>query len=304
LVKKDLEFISMANKKDIDFFSYSFVRNKEDVLALRKILKKQGLKAKIVAKIETKQAIDNFEEIVKETDAVMIARGDLGVEISLEQVPFYQKIIVNRCREEAKPVIVATQMLESMIQKPRPTRAEVNDVANAIYEGTDAVMLSAESASGRFPLEAVKTMKKIMAFIEPRSKTPKIKLVVHNLTEAMTLSASKILTSQYIAEMKVKSFVVFTDTGATPRFLSRLRPTTPIVAITNNKQTRDQLCLSYGVIPFYHKFPQGKIRSTKYALEFLKKKGNLKKGERVVLIYGKQWGTSGGTNTIRVEEVR
>lgn len=304
LVKRDLEFLSMPAKKDIDFLSYSFVRNKKDILKLREIIKKEGLKAKIIAKIETKQAVDNFEEIVKEADAIMVARGDLGIEIPLEKVPLYQKMIIKRCREEAKPVIVATQMLESMIKKPRPTRAEVTDVANAVYEATDALMLSAESASGCFPLKAIETMRRIAGFIESKREIPKINFNIRSLTEAITLSAYRIMTSQYITKMKIKSFVVFTDTGATARFLSRLRPTTPILAITDDQKVRDQLCLSYGVIPFYRKFPQGQIRSTKYALKYLKKKGVLKKGEQTILIYGKHWGIPGGTNTIRVEEVQ
>lgn len=304
LIKKDLQFLSIPNRQEIDFFSYSFVRNRRDILELRKTLKKQGLKAKIIAKIETKLAIDNFEEILKETDAVMIARGDLGVEIPMEEVPFNQKRIIRRCREEAKPVIVATQMLESMIEKPRPTRAEASDVANAVYDATDAIMLSAETAMGKFPIKVVETMVKIASFSEERRVLEKVECKGRNLTEVVSFSAMKMLNNKYFENNHPRGFVVFTDSGVTVRFLSRLRPSIPIFAITDNKQVRDQLCLFYGVCPFYHKFPHGRIRSTRYALEFLKRKGVLKKDDRVILIYGKQWGIPGGTNTIRVEEIK
>ncbi|MBL7159398.1 pyruvate kinase [Candidatus Microgenomates bacterium] len=307
LVKKDLEFISMPARRDIDFFSYSFVRNREDILELRKIIKQQGLSAKIVAKIENRKSIDNFEEILKEADAIMIARGDLGIEISPEEVPFYQKMIIKRCREEAKPVIVATQMLESMTKKPRPTRAEVTDVANAVYDAADALMLSNETSIGRFPLKAIKMMKKIIEFTEKKRETPSIRFKPKSLSEMIAFSAHKIIEGQlfeeFLEKINITNFVVFTDTGTTVRFLSRLRPSIPILVITDDKWVRDQLCLSYGVIPFFHKFPKGSIRSTKYGLLHLKKKGVLQKGDRVITIYGKQWGVSGETNTIRVEEV-
>jgi len=307
LVKKDLEFISMPARQDIDFFSYSFVRNKEDILELRKILKKEGLKAKIIAKIETRQAIDNFEEILKETDAVMIARGDLAIEVSSEKVPFYQKMIIQRCREEVKPVIVATQMLESMIEKSRPTRAEVTDVANAVYDTADALMLSGETASGRFPLKTIREMRKIIEFIEKKRKTPKINFKPTCLSEMVVYSAYKMIENKFLDEvlekLKIRSFVVFTDTGKTAEFLSRLRPSIPVLAITNDQRVRDKLCLVHGVIPLCHKFPKGQIRSIKYGLIYLKTKGFLKRGDRIISIYGRQWGVPGGTNTIRVEKI-
>ncbi|MBU0619215.1 pyruvate kinase [Patescibacteria group bacterium] len=304
LVKRDLEFLSMPAKQDIDFVGHSFVRSKADILALRKVLSKQNLKVAIVAKIENRQAIDNFEEILAAADAIMVARGDLGVEIALQEVPFYQKMIIQRCREEAKPVIVATQMLESMITKPRPTRAETSDVANAVYDATDALMLSGETAAGKFPIKTVQVMNTIADFSEQKRIVKKVECQGRNLTEVISFSALKVLNNRYFAVKRPRSFVIFTDTGLTVRFLSSLRPTIPIFAITDDKKVRDQLCLSYGVVPFYHQFPQGQIRSTKYALQFLKQKKQLQTGDRVILIYGKQWGVPGGTNTIRVEEIQ
>jgi pyruvate kinase len=308
LIKKDLEFISMPAKKDIDYFGYSFVRNRQDVLELKKAIKKQGLQAKIVAKIETQQALDNFEEILQEADAIMIARGDLGIEIPLEQVPYYQKMIVKKCREAAKPVIVATQMLESMIEKPRPTRAEAADVANAVYDATDSTMLSGETAGGCFPLQAVRTMRNILGFIEQKTEPRRINFEPQNLSELITFSAFKLINNKhqgdFVDKLDIKAFVVFTDTGATARYLSRLRPAVPIYAVTQTKEVQDQLCLSYGIQPWVFKFPQGEIRSTKLALNFLKEKKVLVKKDKVIVIYGKHWGVPGETNTIRVEEIK
>lgn len=307
LIKKDLEYISMPAKQDIDFFGYSFVRNRQDMLELKKAIKKQGLKAKIIAKIETKQAIDNFDEILEEADAIMIARGDLGIEVPLEKVPHYQRMIVKRCREVGKPVIVATQMLESMIEKPRPTRAEVADVASAVYDAADSTMLSGETAGGCFPLKSVQTMRKIIDFIEKQTEMPKIDFKPRHLAEVMTFSAHKIAKNKHdldvINRLNLKGFVVLTDRGATAQFLSRLRPPLPIFALTPNKHVRDQLCLSYGVTPFYFKFPEGEIKTSKSVLNYLKEKKALKKGDRVIVLYGRTWGVSGQTNTVRVEEI-
>ena len=307
LLKKDLEFISLPSKKDIDYFSYSFVRSKKDILELRKILKKQGLKAKIIAKIENRKSIENFEEILNVSDGIMVARGDLGIEVALEKVPYYQKMIITKCREQSKPVIVATQMLESMIKKPRPTRAEAADVANAVYDSTDSLMLSGETAGGDFPVKAIKIMARIAGFAEEKSQAPKIIFHPKNLTELITFSAFKIAENSFLDEktgkLKIRYFIVFTDTGATARYLSRLRPSIPILAITQDKQVRDQLSLSFGVQAFCYKFPHGKIRSTRFGLEFLKKKRMVKKGEQTIVIYGKQWGIPGQTNTVRVEKI-
>lgn len=308
LIKKDLEFISMPAKQDIDYFGYSFVRSRQDILELKKAIKKQGLQAKIVAKIETQQALDNFGEILQEADAIMIARGDLGIEIPLEQVPYYQKMIVKKCREAAKPVIVATQMLESMIEKSKPTRAEAADVANAVYDATDSTMLSGETAGGCFPLQAVQTMRNILGFIEQKTESRWINFEPQNLSEMITFSAYKLINNkhkgEFMRKLNIKAFVVFTDTGATARYLSRLRPAMPIYAVTQNKSVQDQLCLCYGIYPTVCQFPQGEIRSTRFGLNFLKEKKFLQKGDKVIMVYGKQWGVPGETNTIRVEEIK
>lgn len=304
LTAVDLQFINLKENTEVDFFSYSFVRSRKDILALKQVLVKKGLQAKVIAKIENRAAIDNLEEILTAADALMVARGDLGVEIPLAEVPFYQKMIIQRCREQTKPVIVATQMLESMAVKPRPTRAETSDVANAVYDNADALMLSGETASGQFPLKAVQTMQAIAGFSEQKRLVSKIECQGRNLTEVIAFSGLKVLNNQYFAADKPRGFVVLTDTGLTARFLSSLRPAIPIFAVTDNQKVRNQLCLSYGVIPFYHQFPRGRIRSTKYVLQFLKRKKQLQAGDRVILIYGEQWGVPGGTNTIRVAKIQ
>lgn len=303
LTEKDLTFIRMSGNKEVDYFGYSFVRDKHDMALLRNELKKQHLNTGIIAKIETKQAIDNFEEILAEADAVMIARGDLGIELPPEDVPYWQKYMVKRCREEAKPVITATQMLESMIQNPRPTRAEVSDVANAIYDGTDAVMLSAESASGDYPLETIEIMVKVIKryenIVEARNINPKI----DDLTKAVTYSAFNLLQNEFLQKIEINAYLVFTETGKTVRLLSRLRPKIPIVAMTRLKELRGKMCLFYGVIPFYCGFPEGKIQSLVYFLSYLREKGLFKKGDDIIAIHGHNWRIPSQTNTIRVEKV-
>lgn len=306
LIKQDLEFLSMSAKKDVDFVAYSFVRNKTDIEKLREVLKKEGLQTGVISKIESQQAIDNFEEILEASDGIMVARGDLGVELPLEKVPFYQKMMVKRCREEAKPVIVATQMLESMIERPRPTRAEVSDVANAVYDATDAIMLSGETAGGKYPVKSVAVMTQISRFIESKRAISKIEYSGQSLNEVVTYSAYRMMESKFLEDMGIRAFVVFTSTGATPRFLSRFRPKLPIYAVTDQKSTRDQLNLSYGVKAVYRPFPQGhkEMRLTQSALECLRDQQVLKKGDQIVLIYGKHWGQPGESNTIRIEKIQ
>lgn len=306
LIKRDLEFLSMSAKKDVDFVAGSFIRNRKDIDDLKKVIEKEKMNVQVISKLENQQAIDNFEEILEATDGIMVARGDLGVEIPLQEVPYYQKLMIKRCREVGKPVIVATQMLESMMENPRPTRAEVSDVANAVYDATDAIMLSGETASGDFPIRAVETMTEISSLCEDKriSYLPEINYKAGSLTEAITFSAYKMSESEFLEQMTVDYFVVLTDSGKTARFLSRFRPQIPIIAITNNKTTQDQLCMSYGVKPFLYKYPKGKVRSTKKVLQALKKSKMVSKGDQVIVIYGKQWGVSGNTNTIRVEEVK
>lgn len=245
LVERDLKNISLAAKEDVDFFALSFVRNKEDILTLKKVIKEKNLKAEVIAKIEQQEAIQNFEEILDVSDGIMVARGDLGVQLPMEKVPYYQKLIIQRCRDAAKPVITATQMLESMVENPRPTRAEVNDVANAVYDNTDALMLSAETASGKYPLKAVETMVNIASFTEGKESREE-DFQIEDQTAAVVSAAYDLISHHLTKDANLKGICVFTETGKTVKFMSRLRPNLPIFAFTQSEKVRDQLCLTWG----------------------------------------------------------
>lgn len=304
LTNNDLENLKLASSVGVDFVALSFVRSEKDVLFLKKQIKKLGFCALVVAKIETKKAIENFDKIVAVSDAIMVARGDLAVELAYEKVPYFQKEMIRTCRTLGKPVIVATEMLETMTKNPQPTRAEISDVANAVYDSADALMLSGESATGQYPFEAVKTMVQVIDFIE--SKRPKEIFQIEetdDITEAMAKIAFQLSQSYFAEAEKIKAFVVLTDTGRTPRLLSRYRPNLPIIAIANDPKLRNQLELSYATKGLYFRFPEGTIHSVKKVMAFLKEKNILKKGEKAILIHGESWGTIGRTNTVRVQEV-
>jgi pyruvate kinase len=309
LLAKSTEKLSLAAKHQADFLAISFVRQAKEIEFFKKLTKKFSFSAKIVAKIEAKEAIDSFEEILKATDAIMIARGDLGQQIPLEKVPLYQKKIIKRCLETGKPVITATQMLESMIQNPFPTRAEVSDVANAVLDYSDAVMLSAETATGKYPVEAVKMMAKICRFWE--EKRPPLpydfNFEIKHQTAAVCYSAYQLWLSPFCQREKVRAFVVLTKEGFSARMLARLRPKISILALTNNSKTRDQLCLLYSIFPifwpekdFYRKKAPKDIEKI---LNRLKKENFVKKGEKVILIHAEDWGHLGRTNILRTQEV-
>jgi len=309
LLSKDIKDLSLASKYEVDFLALSFVRNKKDIDLLKKYIKKFSLTAKILAKIENRDALNNFEEILEASDGIMVARGDLGIEIPLEEVPYYQKKIIKRCVEVGKPVITATQMLDSMTHNIIPSRAEVSDVANAILDYTDAVMLSQETSIGSYPKETVKAMAKISHFWE--NKRPLItgfNFKLNHQTAAVCYSAYNLWMSPFCRKENVKAFVVMTETGMTARMLSRLRPNLPIIALTNNDKIKDQLCLSYGVIPLILKrkanlYKQKGVSDIKIILNCVKKYGYIKKGDRIIIVYGEDWGAPGKTCIMRIQEV-
>ena len=303
LFEKDLENLSLGAKEDVDFVALSFVRDRKDILKLKKVMKEKGLKAGIIAKIETEKSLLNFDEILKETDGVMVARGDLGVELPLEQVPFWQKKIITLCRESGKPVITATEMLQSMTESSRPTRAEVSDVANAVYDGTDALMLSAETATGEYPVESVKMMEKIAVFLEGKKAVrKKIRFSVSGQAGAIVNAAYNFAKTDF-ENNSLKGFVVLTETGRTARLLACLRPKLPIFAVTPYGGVRDQLCLSWGVRPHVFDFSKRSDSSVGRILKFLKQKENLKSKDLMVMIYGRVWGEPGMAGVIRLEPV-
>lgn len=313
LVDRDFEGIELSAREMVDYIALSFVRSAADIQTLRDEMAKFDIKAKIVAKIETKMALDHLDEIIDAADAVMVARGDLGVELPFEEVPYYQKLIINTAIQKCKPVITATQMLNSMIEQPLPTRAEVSDVANAIYDLTDAVMLSGETAYGQYPFETVQAMNRICTFNEA-----KMTFDIRKRYSLPTLDdESKICEMAYNLYMSfVKQpgenfggFVIFTKTGKTARYLSRYRPrpNMPIFAFAESERTRRELCLSFGVVPYVNTLLelQGNVQrdQIRKALSFLKGEGQLKDGQSVIVLHGDTWAVEGGTSTVKLVKV-
>ncbi|MDR1056889.1 MAG: pyruvate kinase [Prevotellaceae bacterium] len=245
LSEKDIDFICWAVDNEVDFIAHSFVRNAQDVADVQKILDEKQSHIKIIAKIENQQGVDNIDEILGHVYGIMVARGDLGVEIDAEKIPVIQRMLIHKCRERKKPVIIATQMLHTMIEHPRPTRAEVSDVANAIYQRTDAIMLSGETASGMYPLESVETMSKIAMEIE-QNLQPETDIQLNHVTKEVTATLAR---SAVEATMKlpVKAIVIDTMSGRTGRYLAVFRPSVPVFAKCYKSHSMRELALSYGV---------------------------------------------------------
>ncbi len=284
LTEKDRLFVQWAIDADIDFIAHSFVRSKSDLLEIQEILDKAGSHLKIISKIENQQGIDNLDEILTYCYGVMIARGDLGVEIPAEKIPMIQKHIVQKCRARKKPVIVATQMLHSMIENPRPTRAEVTDVANAIFQSTDAIMLSGETASGHYPVEAVKTMSTIALEAE---ETIDISLDLN--LEKVTKPIAAVLARSLVAatqEIPVKAIIFDTWTGRTGRYLAEFRPKVPIYAMCYNGFTMRELALTYDVYCYPFEVTGTKEGFVQNSLKILIEDGKLSKGDLVGFIGG------------------
>ncbi len=305
LVEKDIELLSLAARHTIDYVALSFVRNADDIHILREQMDKMKINCAIIAKIEHPDAVQNFEEILAASDGVMVARGDLGIEYPIEEVPALQKMIVNRCIEEGKPVIVATQMLESMHTNPRPTRAEVSDVANAVYDRADATMLSGESAAGKYPVRAVKMMAAVHEKTEPSADQIfgcPVDIEPGSQTDALVAAAYE-LSLTYDGDNHVKAFVVLTETGKTAQRLSRLRPNLPIYALSGELQTLDRLKLVWGVEPVAYEYAKDEETNTRAVLKQLTEKQYLHNGEKVIVIYGERWGKSGETSVVRIQEV-
>jgi len=249
LTQKDVDFINFAAEEDLDFIAHSFVRNKKDVLAVQNILDQHKSRIKIIAKIENQQGVDNINEILDHVYGIMVARGDLGIEIPASEVPGVQKYLVNSCVEKRKRVIVATQMLHTMIENPHPTRAEVSDVANAIFDGADAVMLSGETAYGKYPIKAIQTMVSIAQTVDEQTggfMDSSIKEINDPVASYLAQAAVRAT-----LELPIKAIVCDTMTGRTSRYLSAFKGHVPIYSICYDKRTMRELSLCYGVYPFY-----------------------------------------------------
>ncbi len=309
MVERDFDGLKLAQRHEIDYVALSFVRSGEDLRTVKKEMAKYKIKGKIVAKIETRKALENLDEIIAESGAVMVARGDLGVETPIQEVPFYQKMIIEKCIEKGIPVITATQMLQSMVNSPNPTRAEVSDVANATYDLTDAVMLSGESASGQYPLEAVSMMKKVASFNEIKNLEDHRKWFKFNIddTEGVFCNNAYELYLLYRTQKKpVSGFIIFSHTGRTVKLLSRYRPLVPIFAFTPDKNVSESLSLSFGVMPFIYRQMAKKSAVNKQdireLIDNLKKKGLVKEDSLLIVLHGDFWAIKGQTSTLRLME--
>jgi pyruvate kinase len=298
LTEKDRKDLVFCLEKRVDYIALSFVRKAEDVEDLKRIINGHGLSIPVVAKIEKPEAIRNFDAILKATDAVMVARGDLGVEINAEKVPLIQKQIIRACNEAGKPVITATQMLESMILHPRPTRAETSDVANAIMDGTDAVMLSGETASGAYPVEAVKTMVKI-AFDVERSTLWQIPVHAGNRKGGTVAEAVAEAACHAAAAVNAKAIVVFTQSGSTAALIAKYRPQLPIIAFASSEEIRRRLSLFWGV----RSQPVGAMSNTDQQISLVEKtllETGFKVGDIIVITMGVPLESRGTTNLMKV----
>lgn len=284
LTEKDRTFVRWAINADIDFIAHSFVRCKEDLIDIQELLDEAGSHIKIISKIENQQGIDNLDEILTHCYGVMIARGDLGVEIPAERIPMIQKHLVQKCRARKKPVIVATQMLHSMIENPRPTRAEVTDVANAIFQSTDAIMLSGETASGSYPVESVRTMSTIAIEAEETIDTT-LDLNLEKVTKpiAAVLARSIVAATQ---DLPVKALILDTWTGRTGRYLSEFRPKVPIYAMCYNSFTMREMALTYDVYAYKFEEIRTKEEFVQNSLKILLDDGRISKGDLVGFIGG------------------
>lgn len=302
---KDESDAIFALKHNVDYIALSFVQTVDDIKAVRKLIEEYNPKVKIIVKVEKKEAIENIEAIVESADAIMVARGDLAIETNNAQVPIYQEKIINLCRQYRKPVIVATQMLESMTENPRPTRAEVSDVANAVLDQVDAVMLSAESANGKYPVEVVEQMRKIIESVESHPDYHhKIWIDWENLTAEEKDQMAIAVTATSLGErVGAKAVVTGTATGKTAKFTSAFRGGARIIAVTHDEITKNQLALVWGVEPLIVRPTVNFNTFSDHVLEEISSGHGLKKGDKVVLVIGTTAGVSGTTNTIKVATV-
>lgn len=301
LTEKDKHNILFAIEQDIDFIAHSFVRNAQDVKAVQDILDEHHSDIKIISKIENQEGVDNIDEIIDASYGIMIARGDLGIEVPIEEIPGIQRQIIRKCVMKKKPVIVATQMLHTMINNPRPTRAEVTDIANAIYSRTDALMLSGETASGRYPVDAVQTMARIAEQAEAdRTWETTIDPMAHGYeTQREFLAHSAIESTR---KLGVKGIITASETGKTARTLSSFRGATPILAICYREKTQRLLNLSYGIIPIYQKEHTSSEYLFTAALRMLRQKGYITPEDKIAYLSG-SFGKNGGTTLLEINKV-
>lgn len=304
ITQKDISDINFGIDNDIDFIAASFIRKVSDVLEIRKLLEqRKAYNIQIIAKIENQEGVDNCDEILKVSDGIMVARGDLGVEIPTEDMPLVQKLLISKANALGKPVITATQMLESMIRNPRPTRAEVTDIANAILDGTDAVMLSGETAAGKYPVEAVSTMAAVAERTEKALDYRK-KMQKEDTEDTVTVTnAISFASCAAATDLGASAIITPTQSGSTARMVSKYRPKAPIIAATPNKKVSRELNLSFGVYPVIVEPTDSTDEMIQHSVDRALEAGLIGSGDLVVITAGIPVGVAGTTNLIKVHVV-
>lgn len=299
--RADIEF---GLKQDVDYIAMSFVRTVDDVRIVKKLLNEHDKNdVQLIAKIENRSGVDNMDSILRECDGLMVARGDMGVEIPFEELPGIQKRMISHCYTRGKKVITATQMLESMITNPRPTRAEISDVANAIYDGSSAIMLSGETAAGAYPVEAVRTMASIAesaeSNIDYKERFRNLDTPIKTITDAVSHS---ICAASF--DLDIKAIIAVSQSGYTARKLSRFRPSVPIIAATTSVKAYNQLAMNWGVMPTLSKMQENSDALFRHAMSCALNTGLVTEGDLVVVAAGVPVGVSGNTNTMRIDYVK
>ncbi len=305
ITEKDKEDLKFGLSNGVDLVALSFVKTPEDVIELRSLMQEYGRIIPIISKIEKWEAVENIEKIVEVSDGIMVARGDLGVEVPVEKVPIIQKKIISISNKKGKPVITATQMLNSMVESPVPTRAEVTDVSNAIFDGTDAVMLSNETAVGKFPIESVRVMRNIIKNTEKSTifrrflKTKAEEPIEKNISDAIAISANNIANV-----VNAKIIISATESGRTAILVSKHKPNVPVIALTPKEETLKFLILKWGVIPFKVDAFKTVDEILQKAVEIAKDTKLAKKGDIIVITAGSHTGVSGSTDLLKVATVK
>ena len=304
LSEKDKTDIAFAVKENFDFIAASFTRSADDIKQIRRELESHGCgDIRVIAKIENAAGVDNIEEILNESDGIMVARGDLGVEIPMEEIPIIQKKLISKCYNAGKQVITATQMLESMTKQPRPTRAEITDVANAIYDGTSAIMLSGETAAGLYPVEAVKTMALIAVRTESEIDYKKRFYAINENKYLNVTNAISHATCTSALDLKASAIITITKSGETARFISRYRPETPIAGCSPEIKTCRHMNMSWGVIPVHIEYMDNTDALLEHAVQKTYEQKIVEYGDLVVITAGIPLGVSGTTNMLKVQLV-
>lgn len=300
LSEKDLDYIDFSIKHDIDFIAHSFVRNKEDVLAIQEILDRHNSRIKIIAKIENQEGVDNIEEILDHVYGIMVARGDLAIEVPAEKIPGIQSNLVARCIERKKAVIVATQVLHSMIENPRPTRAEITDIANAVFMGTDAIMLSGETAYGKYPLEAVRTMTRAAREAEKHQGIIAERKVMPHENEISVFLSKMAVRS--VEKINARAVITDTDTGKTARYLSAFRGKAPIYAQCYDKRVVRELALNYGIYADFMEVETSKKTFIRHTLNRLLKREEINCEDLIAILAG-NFGKKSGPSFVEISTV-